>query len=214
MKDTTVNKITSFVRKEIMYGRLKGGDHITETKVAKSFKISRVPVRESFRILHSEGYLEMIPNRGSFVRKISADYLKEIYKVYVFIAPELLRDAIPRYKKTDFKKINSVISRIEKCKNFNKIGYLLWDFAQAIYGPSENKFMLCVMNEIYKHNIRILNDLFELKKKKNYDLTAHKQFLELCLQNKTEEAVKIWINHINKLADNYPELKIKKQKSI
>lgn len=213
MKDTTVNKITSFIRREIMYGRLKGGDHITETKVAKSFKISRVPVREAFRILHSEGYLEMIPNRGSFVRRISADYMTEIYKVYIFIAPELLRDAVPRYKKADFKKINTVISRIEKCKDFNKIGYLLWDFAQAIYGPSENKFMLCVMNEIYKHNIRILNDLFELKQKKHYDLTAHKQFLELSLQQKTDEAVKVWCEHIKRLAVNFPELNLRRIKN-
>ncbi len=103
-KDTTVNKITDHLRKEIMYCNLKSGEHLKEKQLAKLFGISRVPVREALRILHSEGYLEMVPNRGSFVKKISPEYVIEIAKIYVFIAPELLRDAIPRYKRQHIQK--------------------------------------------------------------------------------------------------------------
>ena len=158
-KDTIVSKISDHLRKEIMYCNLKSGEHLKEKQLAKVFGVSRVPVREALRILHSEGYLEMVPNRGSFVKKISPEYIIEIAKVYIFIAPELLRDAIPKYKDSTYKKACRVLNKVEKCKDYNKIGYLLWDFAKIIYSPSKNKFMYFIMDEIYKHNIRILNEI-------------------------------------------------------
>jgi len=207
-KDTTVSKITEHLRKEIMYGNLKPLEHLKENHIAKIFGVSRVPVRESLRILHSEGYLQMIPNRGSFVKKISMEYIMEITKMYVFIAPELLRDAIPRYKKSTYKKAYTAIEKVERCKDFNKVGYLLWDFAKVIYAPSKYKFMYFIMDEIYKHNIRILNEIFELSQHKNYDLSPHKRFLELCQENRNEEAIKEWENYVNKLASAMVKIKI------
>jgi len=207
-KDTTVSKIAEHVRKEIMHGNLKSGEHLKEADIAKIFGISRVPVREALRILHSEGYLEMIPNRGSFVRKISPEYIIEISKMYVFIAPQLLRDAIPRYKNSTYKKAYSVINKVEKCKDFNKVGYLLWDFAKVIYTPSKNKFMYFIMDEIYKHNIRILNEIFEIGQRRHYDLTSHKKFLELCKEKRIEDAIKEWENYVNKLATLMVSIKI------
>jgi len=207
-KDTTVSRITDHLRKEIMYGNLKSGEHLKETEIAKIFGVSRVPVREALRILHSEGYLEMIPNRGSFVKKISPEYVLEIAKVYVFIAPELLRDAIPRYKNSTYKKAYTVLSKVEKCKDFNKVGYLLWDFAKVIYTPTKNKFMYFIMDEIYKHNIRILNEIFELGQQRQYDLTSHKKFLELCKEHKIDEAIREWECHVNRISSIMVNIKV------
>lgn len=208
MKDTIVNKIAAYIRKEIILGNFKPGDHLKETKLAQFFNISRVPVREALRILHSEGYLEMLPNKGSFVKRISLEYIHEISKIYLFISPELLRNAIPRYRQSTYKKANKIIGQIENCRDLNKIGYLLWDFAKTIYGPSTLKFMLALMDDLYMHNIRILNDLYDMKHQKTYDLTPHKKFLGLCKQKKTEEAVSVWMDYVKKLLKDFINIKI------
>lgn len=198
-KNTTVHKIAHYLRKEIMYSNLKPGQHLKESEIADIFNVSRVPVREAFRILQSEGYLEVIPHRGNFVKTISSEYVIELSKVYNLLAPALLEDAIPRYKEKTYKKAKAILNKIENCKDFNKIGYLLWDFAKTIYGPTKFKFMLNVLNEIYKHNIRILNEIFEIKQHKHYDLTTHRKFLELCKKNKIEEAIIVWCEYIDKM---------------
>lgn len=208
MKDTNVNKITRHIRKEIISGNLKPGDHLKETKLAQYFRISRVPVREALRILHSEGYLDMFPNKGSFVKRISLEYVHEISKIYLFIAPELLRSAIPRYRETTYKKANKIILDIENCKELSKIGFLLWDFEKVIYSPSTHKFMLALMDDLYMHNIRILNDLYDMKHKKVYDLAPHKKFLLLCKQKKTEEAISTWLDYVKKLSEDFIKIKI------
>ena len=60
---TTVNKIAKFLREEITYSRLKSEQHLKEKEIANKFKVSRVPVREAFRILQSEGYIEVKPHK-------------------------------------------------------------------------------------------------------------------------------------------------------
>lgn len=208
MKDTNVNKIAGYIRKEIILGNLKPGEHLKETKLAQFFKISRVPVREALRILHSEGYLEMLPNKGSFVKRISLEYIHEISKIYLFISPELLRNAIPRYRESTYKKANKIIVQIENCRDMSRLGHLLWDFAKAIYGPSTLKFMLELMNDLYMHNIRILNDLYDMKQQKVYDLSPHKRYLLLCRQKKTEEAIAVWLKYVKTLSEDFIKIKI------
>ncbi len=207
-KDTSVNKIAEFLRKEIMYGNIKPGGQIKESHISKICKISRVPVREALRILHSEGYVDMIPNRGSFVRKVSKEYVHEIAEVYFIIAPKLLKDAIPRFTAGTFRKANSILKKIETCKDFNKVGYLIWDFGKTIYGPSKLDFMKTIMDEIYKHNIRALNDLFVKSNDMKYDVTYHKKFLDLCLKKQTDQAIKIWNKHVHNMS------KVITQKSV
>lgn len=209
--NSTVGKIAGYLRNEIMHGNLKSGDHLKETRIAKLFNISRVPVREALRILHSEGYLEMIPNRGSFVKKITASYLYETSKLYVLIAPELLRNCIPKYKKSTLERAGRVIAKLEKCTDHAKVGYLMWDFAKIIYGPTEYRLMYSLMDEMYKHNIRILNELFELRFSDHYDVTPHKRFIELCGKNKVEEAVSVWCDYIKKLTADFFKSKMPKK---
>ncbi len=76
------------------------------------------------------------------------------------------------------------------------VGQLLWDYSRVIYGPSKMKFILGVFDEIYSQGIRSLNNITVIKNKKFYNTTAHRKFLELCKQNKTEEAIKGWQKHL------------------
>jgi len=200
-RDTTVNKIANFVRQEISYSNLKSDQHVKESEVARKFNVSRVPVREAFRILQSEGYLKVIPNRGNFVKRLSDDYKNESSIVYNLLSPVVLKKAIPRYKSQTYKKAEEILDKVENCTEFNKLGYLLWDFAKVIYGPSKLEYMLCIFDEIYMHNIRVLNEIFAIRQHRNYDVSDHRKFLELCKMKKTDEAIALWKDHITRIAE-------------
>lgn len=197
--NTSVNKIASYLRHEITYNKFKTGLHLKEAQIAKKFSISRVPVREAFRVLQSEGYINVIPNRGVFVKKLSLNYITEVGIVYKMLAPVLLSAAIPKYKAQTFAKANALLNKIEKCKSFEEVGYLLWDFAKVIYAPAKMKFIAVIIDDIYRHNIRWLSEVFEITGPKKYDITAHREFLELCQQKKSKEAIDKWCAHIEKV---------------
>ena len=196
---TTVNKIAKYLREEITYSRLKSGQHLKESEISKEFNVSRVPVREAFRILQSEGYIDVIPNRGSFVKIITRDHILEMALLYRLLVPAVLEKAIPKYNDKTYLKAEKILQKVEKCSDMNQIGYLLWDFARVVYGPSKMKYILGLYDDIYLHNIRSLNEVFEIKQKKNYDLSPHREFLKLCRENKINEAIKYWETYLAKV---------------
>lgn len=59
------------LREKIVNNDLLPGVRLSEADVAASFGVSRQPVRETFIKLAEEGLVEVRPQRGTFVRKIS-----------------------------------------------------------------------------------------------------------------------------------------------
>lgn len=196
---TTVNKIAKFLRQEITNSRLKSGQHVKEADISKKFKVSRVPVREAFRILQSEGYLEVRHNKGCFVKKVSDELFIQTSIVYRLLVPVLLEKAIPRYNKKTYEKAELILTKLEKSRDFYKSGYLQWDFAKVIYSPSNMKYLLGVFDDMYRLSIRLLNEFFENKEHEEFKATSHRHFMELCRKNRKEEAISYWIDFIDKI---------------
>ncbi|MBB5137910.1 DNA-binding GntR family transcriptional regulator [Thermocatellispora tengchongensis] len=69
------------LRSEIFAGKLRAGEALPERALAARLRVSRTPVREALFILQSEGLVELVPNRGASVRRITADDLTEIYSI-------------------------------------------------------------------------------------------------------------------------------------
>ena len=87
------------LRAAIIRGELSPGQAISEIEMSKRFSISRQPVREAFIKLGEERLIEVLPQRGTYVRKISvkevldARHLREIIEVSIAREVALTRDA-------------------------------------------------------------------------------------------------------------------------
>jgi GntR family transcriptional regulator, rspAB operon transcriptional repressor len=67
----TVRSIHAEIRDDIVTLRLKPGERLSENELALRFGTSRAPVREALIRLVEEGLIEVLPQRGSFVSRIS-----------------------------------------------------------------------------------------------------------------------------------------------
>ncbi|MEQ9328223.1 MAG: GntR family transcriptional regulator [Rhodospirillales bacterium] len=65
----------------IMAGDLKPGDRLIELRIAAEMNTSQAPVREAIRELEAIGLVESHRNRGSRVRIISDEELRDMYDV-------------------------------------------------------------------------------------------------------------------------------------
>lgn len=72
---------TDYLRSAILSGRLGPGDRIQQDEVAALLGVSRMPVREALRILHSEGLVELQPHRGAIVVSLRAEDIFEIFEI-------------------------------------------------------------------------------------------------------------------------------------
>src|SRR5580692_2955523 len=67
------------IRDGIVSGAYRPGAHLTAQGLAATSGISRSPVREAMRRLHSEGLIRFIANRGAFVTHLDE---RDIFKIY------------------------------------------------------------------------------------------------------------------------------------
>ena len=68
------------LKRAILQGHLEPETRLTETDMAGQIGVSPTPVREAFRRLAAEGFLEILPWRGAKVRGISSQEILETYQ--------------------------------------------------------------------------------------------------------------------------------------
>lgn len=67
------------IERLILSGSFSAGGRINENALAARFGVSRGPVREACRALAELGLVELIPNRGVFIRRIERREAEELY---------------------------------------------------------------------------------------------------------------------------------------
>ena len=75
---TSAERAYKFIRASILGGRYGSGTRLKEQEIASALAISRTPVRDAIRRLHSDGLIEFEPNQGARVATWSKVDLTEI----------------------------------------------------------------------------------------------------------------------------------------
>ncbi len=84
-KNSLVQQVADTLISAIVNGRLSPGEKLSESVIAKQMGISRAPVREAARLLESKGLLTYEPNRGFFIRAITAKELDDVFELRILI---------------------------------------------------------------------------------------------------------------------------------
>lgn len=84
-------RIASTLRKAIVGSVLAPGARLEEQGLAKRLGVSRVPLREAFRVLAGEGLVVIQPNRGAVVSERSEGELRELFAVRGMFESEAAR---------------------------------------------------------------------------------------------------------------------------
>lgn len=84
------------IERMILEGELVAGQRLNELALAQSLGVSRSPVREACRKLEQAGLVEIINNRGMFVRRVDLQQALDIYAIRGALA-ELSGQLIARH---------------------------------------------------------------------------------------------------------------------
>jgi len=139
----------SNLRKDILQGRLRQGEKLTEQQICDEYNVSRTPVREAFKHLELEGFIETIPNRGAFVVGFTAQDISDMYelrKAYEILA---LRWAIERITKEEYEKLEEAFEFMEfytQKKDVEKMLNINMNFHELIYKASHNRMLEHVLS--------------------------------------------------------------------
>jgi DNA-binding GntR family transcriptional regulator len=117
-------QIVDTLRNDLLCGRFRDGERLSEKKLSDRFGVSRTPIREAFALLSQEGLLDGRPNHGVRVAATPADAICElvvpIRRTLEAFALNLIFDDLDQ---DDFRLWDEIIGRLkESCKSLDYSG--------------------------------------------------------------------------------------------
>ena len=105
----TANKILALIQQD----RLSPGAHLSAQKLADRLRLSRSPVNDALVLLERHGIVARQPNRGYFVKPMSADQVDEIYALRLSIEPRAAAEAAQQADEAGRRALIEALDRLE-----------------------------------------------------------------------------------------------------
>lgn len=136
---TTSSAVTRLLRQSLDQGRWSSGEPLRQEEIAAELGVSRVPVREALFQLQAEGLLRMVPNKGMYVRSVSADELRELFRLRWLLESDVLAQAVPLHTPATLNRAETVQAALDKAGAV--ADWIAGDreFHEALYAPAQRK---------------------------------------------------------------------------
>ena len=204
MKSQTSDMIFNSLLLKIIDLKLMPGQKLSENKMGEEYGVSRTVIRSAFLRLKQLGFVEILPQSGTFVTKIDFDYITSALFLRLGIEKEIL-GRILREKEDKYKLIKKLKKIYKKQENFNDSDDYIKEFAAL-----DVEFHQAIMNGYKEYNIvnLIHYHLLHISRWRNLTvlngvtigmiLDEHKKIIQ-CLENDDAETlIQVMNEHIDK----------------
>jgi len=106
-------QIYRLLRDRIVKAELLPGTLISETEIARDYDVSRQPVREAFIKLAESGLMQIRPQRGTLITRISVESVKDVRFVREAIEADIVKLVVER---SDAAMQAALLAQIERQK--------------------------------------------------------------------------------------------------
>lgn len=132
------------LQRDILTGKLRPGQKLTEQDLCREYEVSRTPVREALRQLESDGLVENVLNRGAFVIGMSDQDFEDMFEMRRAYEIQAVRWAIERITEEEMEALEETFEFMEFYTMRNDIDKMLVinsGFHQTIYEASHNRML-------------------------------------------------------------------------
>ena len=105
------------LRRNIMTIQLQPGCQLSEADLSERLEMSRTPIHEALMMLKSEWLVDVLPQRGSIVSKISIQYINEGYAMRKMLEPAMLRSLSGHLTQEQLGELNELLERQSAAKD-------------------------------------------------------------------------------------------------
>lgn len=179
--------------------RLVPGDRLSEAEVAQRLGVSRTPVREALFRLRNEGFLDVAPKTGWFVRPIDFDRIEQLYDLRIVLELACLaRLGLRRADPPELIELKRtwLVPAQERLADGREVGALDERFHAALVQAAGNPEIARVHAEV-SERIRLVRRLdFTREDRIEATYQEHAKILRAVMQRKTDQAQLLLRSHI------------------
>ena len=191
MHKSLVQTIVESIERLILQGDLAPGERLKEQAMCDMLNVSRAPLREAFRVLENQGFLESKSRRGMFVSTLSRKEAINIYTIRanleslaVFLAvkeagPGL---AAPLYEIHDKMKAAVVSGDVTSYAENNLL------FHETLIAACGNQLLIDMLRRFNKQTARYRKKILSTAGKPAESIQRHEELLKSIENNDAEHA--------------------------
>jgi len=208
-----VEQITEFLTNAIIEGRLENGQRLVENELQRRFGISRAPIRESFRILEKKGLVNIIPRKGTFVRKITQKDIEENFPIRACLEGLAARLATSNMESKDIKGMELALSRMtEEAKNNNFKSYFKYhnEYHEIFINASRNDTLIEIIENLRRQAVWFRFSYLWHQENFEYAIRVHREILDLFIKKDAERVEALVKEHILIALDRFLQFLVSK----
>lgn len=189
------------LRDAVRRGILQPGERLMEIQLAEDLGVSRTPVREAIRKLEMEGYVIMMPRRGTYVADLSIRDINEVFEIRTSLESLASGLAAERINEEELEKLQRLLVEIGayiKSGDMESIVRTDTEFHDLLYQASRNTRLVGIISNLREQLTRFRTTSMSFPGRLKATLEEHRKIVEAIAQGDEKAARKAAEHHMEK----------------
>ncbi|MBQ9376297.1 MAG: GntR family transcriptional regulator [Schwartzia sp.] len=189
------------IRDAIRHGVLQPGERLMEIQLAEELGVSRTPVREAIRKLELEGYVIMMPRRGTYVSDLSIRDINEVFEIRTSLESLATGLAAERATEEELERLQRLLVQIGayiEHGDMEKIVETDTEFHDLLYQVSRNKRLIGIISNLREQLTRFRKTSMSFPGRLKETLGEHREIVEAIAQGDVQAAQQAAERHMEK----------------
>lgn len=214
-RKTLAYEVYKHLYNKIITLQYKPGQMIYESAIADELGLSRTPVREAIQMLASEGFLQIIPQKGNRVKHISKKKVQEAFQVRKSLEAVAFKDAAVKWNQADVRvseykaDLMHIMDQQRDAAKSDDVGtFYHYDevFHDKVLEICGNQTLGAVVRQVRGHVNRIRYLEFFETREMDRVICDHEDLIILIQNNDAEGVVQRLHRHLDTAASHYGEI--------
>lgn len=187
------------IKEAILTFRLKPGENLIESVLAKQLSISKTPVRESLARLARERFITKIPYKGYYVSQISRQWMLELFDIRASLEGLAVRRAVEKITDETIAEAEKLVKEHDQAAasgNIDRASHINREFHDLLVHAAEYEQLNEMLNNLDDHlrRYRTLSNYQAGRLKKS--AIEHQRILKAVIHRDVAEAEAAASKHI------------------
>lgn len=184
------------IKERIITLELAPSSLIDEQTLMNELNLGRTPIREAIQRLDSEGLVNVVPRRGTFVADVSITDLQKIFELRIFIEGLGARLAAQRITRRQIARMERTLQNLREQEDAESLMEVDRQFHELLYQATDNEFLVDVLSRFYDLSLRLWYLVLERLGDVQDSVEQHREIIEALKSRDADRAEALIQQHI------------------
>lgn len=188
------------IRARIMDGTLLEGQHLVERELCEQLDVSRNTLREAYRQLEAEGFIEMRPHKGPTVRRITQREARALYELRQALEGLAIRLFTTRASDADVAALQERFEALRAAHESGDVTQMLQvkgDFYDVLYAGADNEVLRTHARGLQRRLAQLRARSLSTGSRPSQSIAEMADVMEKIVRREAIEAEQAWCAHIH-----------------